>query len=78
VTTLHLAYSADGLERCHARTSESDEIVLMGDATYAHSNDEYLVLEEDALARGLVCRQQINYERLVELTVRHQKVISWP
>ncbi len=78
MSTLHLAFSLGGLSQCADRLSIDDQIVLLGDATYAQQDNAYLVLHQDAQARGVGTVHSVSYDELVQLTLMHKKVVSWP
>ncbi|NKB97811.1 MAG: sulfurtransferase complex subunit TusB [Pseudomonadales bacterium] len=78
MSSLHLAFSENGLSRCIDRLSEKDQVVLMGDAVYSQNILEHFVLQEDAEARGIEAGRAVSYDELVQLTVEHKKVVSWP
>ncbi len=81
--SLHLVFSAAGFKAGTARSSDEDVMVLLGDATYTASrenlSEHLLVLEEDALVRGIDVDKTflIDYSRLVELVSSHSPIVSW-
>ena len=77
MSALHIVFSAQGCDRVRALSSDDDRIVLMGDAVY-ESFDAAYALDDDVTARGLSRANQVSYAELVELSVKHDKVVSWP
>ena len=78
MATLHFVNSPAGLERCLSRSSAGDVIVAMHDGCYAPLPDGGHRLSEHAAARGLApSEHDIGYDKLVELTVEHQPVVTW-
>lgn len=80
----------NALAVCINYASESDSILLSGDAVYAIFNTDLInklssfslyLLESDISARGLINKansyQLIDYVQFVSLVEQHSKVISW-
>ena len=80
----------NALALCLELKSEKDTIVLAGEALTGLLRSEYRtqlkkqpikILNDDATSLNLVSKltdfEQINYQQFVELTLTHQKVISW-
>lgn len=78
MSTLHIAYSTQGAHRATARMSHDDELILLGDGVYFSSDSPHRVLYEDAVARGLSSTDTISYDEMVELSIVHAKIVSWP
>lgn len=49
----------------------------MGDAVYGEIEGAY-ALQDDVIARGLSHSKQVAYSELVDLSLKHDKVVSWP
>jgi sulfur relay protein TusB/DsrH len=78
MSILHLAYSKQGVDRACARMRSGDELILLGDGVYSAPNAPHWVLEDDVTARGLSSTNAITYDAMVELSISHDKVVSWP
>lgn len=78
MSILHLAYSKQGVERACARMHSGDELILLGDGVYSAPGAPHWMLEDDAMARGLSYTNTITYDSMVELSITHDKVVSWP
>ena len=77
MSSLHLVHSSQGCERASRLSGADDDIVLMGDAVYGEIEGAY-ALQDDVIARGLSHSKQVTYSELVDLSLRHDKVVSWP
>ena len=77
MSSLHLVYSSQGCERASRLSSAGDDIVLMGDAVYGEIESAY-ALQDDVSARGVSHSKQVTYSELVDLSLKHDKVVSWP
>ena len=79
MATLHLVSSMGGLEACTARATSADVIVLMHDGCYGSPmRHNCYRLAPHAVARGLPAgSNDIDFDRLVELTAEHQPIVTW-
>lgn len=69
------------LNRALSSAIEGDGVLLCGDAVYAAQLQclgTLYVLDEDALARGVVSQYPaVSYDELVQLVIAHDKQIQW-
>lgn len=91
VATLHILNKlAQPLELCLSALAQGDSVILIEEAVYALLQPELMkqlsnsaslyVLDTDAKARGIAfvdTVSAVNYEQFVDLTVQHDKSISW-
>jgi len=85
MTTLHLIFSAEGLQSCLGIIQPEDALLLIEDGVYAVLGDSATrlhAIEDDLVARGLQDLhadnvQRIDYSGMVELVARHQPIVSW-
>lgn len=79
---LHLISSEDALAECLEIAAAEDSLLLLGRAAAAADTDigrQLLVLSED-VPGGVSPADSvtlIDYEAFVELTVRHQPIVTW-
>ena len=86
MSTLHLIFSLGGLRAARARVTAADTVLLIADGTYAADGNALMTcqaiyaLAEDLQTRGIPPHKSItvvDYAGMVELTTRHQPVVSW-
>ncbi len=86
MSTLHLVFSPQGLRAAVARVAADDAVLLIADGTYAADGSASIgsqtiyALAEDLHIRGIQPDASItlvDYAGMVELTVKHQPVVSW-
>lgn len=82
MATLHLIFSRSGYAACTERCLAGDTLVLLQDGVYAPFGDRpVLALGSDVIARGMSDRLDttrcIDMTELVNLTTRHQPIVSW-
>jgi sulfur relay protein TusB/DsrH len=84
MAALHVVNRPEALAGCVAVAAERDTILLIEDGVYAaipdHPKPAFLVLDDDAHARGIDPRagmERISYRDFVELVATHQPVVSW-
>ena len=85
-------FEHQALSQCIDRLTSDDGLLLVQSACYAAGNTNALseklskvnnlyVLSDDLLARGIECQlkncQPIDYNRMVELCLEYDQVISW-
>ena len=76
---LHLVHSQAALARCLTRRSEKDRVLLLGDAVYATTDADTLVLADDANARGIQTTPDrlVSYADFVALASACQPIVTW-
>lgn len=82
--TLYILNNPDLLIQCQNAMSHDDGLLLIENAVILANSqtaqDNYFVLEEDLIARGLTPDStwtQQNYQDFVNLTLNFDKTISW-
>ncbi len=85
----HSPFADSRLASCLRVLGEADAVLLCGDATYALSQpdavllalgERLFILEEDRAARGLALpatAHAVDYPGFVELSIRFDKVNTW-
>lgn len=85
MATLHMVNRSSALAACLAVAADEDAVLLIEDGVYATLRAPVRPLhaiEDDIRARGLTSRvdvaiTRIGYAEMVELTVKHQPIVSW-
>lgn len=92
MTTLHLVSHPDALERGIASASAGDALLLIGDGVYAaigpgawppaltipaYALDEALHLRGLDADRIAPAVRRLDYPGFVDLTVQHERIVSW-
>lgn len=80
-------FQTNCLEQCLSIASTDDHFLLMSDGIYALQKNDFVnhfdniyVLETDLQARGLAADRKIktiSHKQFVELTLQHDKSLSW-
>ena len=83
--TLHIVNRVAALAPCLDTAATADAILLIEDGVYAATQDqprECFAIDMDIQARGIASRitaetSVINYADFVELTVKHNPIVTW-
>ena len=80
---LHLIFHSDSLEECILSADPGDDLVLIGDGVNAQEKLSVaaFILESDAESQRTMVpspHKLINTAGLVDLTEKHEKIVSWP